>query len=173
MQAGLAAGEAVPPEFVDLVKPHVQSFDYFLGDGLTRVVELLEPVEVWLAATLLCASDSAVIRSYVAIGSSLDRVQIVHPVTRQTHRIWFESPAVGRPLRDDGGGRHERLFPRDCREAVSSWCSCCASKSLASAMSPGCASFSENRLVAGHNICCCTAHRLVLPAGRRRCAAAQ
>ena len=46
MQAGLAAGEAVPPEFVDLVKPHVQSFDYFLGDGLTRVVELLEPIEV-------------------------------------------------------------------------------------------------------------------------------
>ena len=46
MQAGLAAGDAVPPEFVDLVKPHVQSFDYFLGDGLTRVVELLEPVEV-------------------------------------------------------------------------------------------------------------------------------
>lgn len=54
MQAGLAAGEAVPPEFVDLVKPHVQSFDYFLGDGLTRVVELLEPVEVYLVATLLC-----------------------------------------------------------------------------------------------------------------------
>ena len=49
MQAGLAAGEAVPPEFVDLVKPHVQSFDYFLGDGLTRVVELLEPIEVTLA----------------------------------------------------------------------------------------------------------------------------
>ena len=46
-------------------------------------------------------------------------MQIVHPVTRQTHRIWFESPAVGRPLRDDGGGRQERLFPRDCREAVS------------------------------------------------------
>ena len=50
MQAGQAAGEAVPPEFVDLVKPHVQSFDHFLGDGLMRVVELLEPVEVcpWL-----------------------------------------------------------------------------------------------------------------------------
>ena len=66
MQAGLAAGEAVPPEVVDLVKPHVQSFDYFLGDGLTRVVELLEPVEVWLVATLLCTSDSTVIRSFVA-----------------------------------------------------------------------------------------------------------
>lgn len=53
MQAGLAAGEAVPPVFVDLVKPHVQSFDYFLGDGLTRVVELLEPIEVILASLLL------------------------------------------------------------------------------------------------------------------------
>ena len=68
MQAGLAAGEAVPPEFVDLVKPHVQSFDYFLGDGLTRVVELLEPVEVCLVATLLCTSDSTVVLSFVAIG---------------------------------------------------------------------------------------------------------
>ena len=48
MQAGLAASEAVPPEFVDLVKPHVQSFDYFLGDGLARVVELLDPIEVTL-----------------------------------------------------------------------------------------------------------------------------
>ena len=48
MQAGLASGEAVPPEFVDLVKPHVQSFDSFLGDGLTRVVELLDPIEVSL-----------------------------------------------------------------------------------------------------------------------------
>ncbi len=65
MQAGLAAGEAVPPEFVDLVKPHVQSYDYFLGDGLTRVVELLEPIEVCLQATLtaacfVCASSMAV-----------------------------------------------------------------------------------------------------------------
>ena len=62
MQAGLAAGDAVPPEFVDLVKPHVQSFDYFLGDGLTRVVELLEPVEVGIryssAVGCLCCTPS-------------------------------------------------------------------------------------------------------------------
>lgn len=45
-------------------------------------------------------------------------VQIVHTVTKQIHRIWFESPAIGRPLRDDTAGRQERLFPRDCRESV-------------------------------------------------------
>lgn len=56
MQAGLAAGEAVPAEFVDLVKPHVQSFDYFLGDGLTRVVELLEPIEVTSAPQVITIS---------------------------------------------------------------------------------------------------------------------
>lgn len=87
MQAALAAGEAVPAEFLDLVKPHVQSYDHFVGEGMTRVVELLDPVE------------------------------IVPPVTQQIHRIWYENPAIGRPLRDDGGGRFERMFPRDCREA--------------------------------------------------------
>ena len=59
MQAGLAAGEAVPAEFVDLVKPHVQSFDYFLGDGLTRVVELLEPVEVGISLHLNLVRSTA------------------------------------------------------------------------------------------------------------------
>lgn len=123
MQAGLAAGEAVPPEFVDLVRPHVQSFDYFLGDGLTRVVELLEPVEVCLLLQQWSITFKFDIFRSILLLAAADVVlvlQIVHPVTRQTHRIWFESPAVGRPLRDDGGGRQERLFPRDCREAVSS-----------------------------------------------------
>lgn len=45
-------------------------------------------------------------------------MQIVHTVTKQVHRVWFESPAIGRPLRDDSAGRQERLFPRDCRESV-------------------------------------------------------
>lgn len=117
MQAGLAAGEAVPPEFVDLVKPHVQSFDYFLGDGLNRVVELLEPIEVLgsgvttVLLMLFCEfSDEETLSS--------SAMQIVHTVTKQVHRVWFESPAIGRPLRDDSAGRQERLFPRDCRESV-------------------------------------------------------
>ena len=51
--------------------------------------------------------------------SELWVLQILHPITKQSHRIWFENPVVGKPLKDVGGGRHERLFPRDCREGVS------------------------------------------------------
>lgn len=29
-----------------LVRPHIDSFDYFIGEGLQNVVELLKPVEV-------------------------------------------------------------------------------------------------------------------------------
>lgn len=124
MQQGLAAGEAVPPEFVDLVKPHVQSFDYFLGDGLNRVVELLEPIEVH------CSGVTNTPRKFFNVLSddeilSTSAMQIVHTVTKQVHRVWFESPAIGRPLRDDSAGRQERLFPRDCRESVlPNNCSC-------------------------------------------------
>lgn len=46
MQAGQATGPKVPQEFTDLVAPHVQSYDYFVNDGLQKVVELLEPLEV-------------------------------------------------------------------------------------------------------------------------------
>ena len=36
-----------PPKSLDeLVRPHVDSFDYFTGDGLQTVVDLLKPVEV-------------------------------------------------------------------------------------------------------------------------------
>ena len=35
------------PESLDtLVRPHVDSFDNFLGEGLQTLVDLLEPVEV-------------------------------------------------------------------------------------------------------------------------------
>lgn len=44
---------------------------------------------------------------------------MVHPITQQTHRIWFENPFVGKPSKDAGGGKAERVFPRDCREGVS------------------------------------------------------
>jgi hypothetical protein len=36
----------VPKELVDLVAPHLQSFDYFIGDGLEEVVQGLDPIEV-------------------------------------------------------------------------------------------------------------------------------
>jgi hypothetical protein len=46
MQAGLAAGEAVPSALADLVRPHIDSYDWFVTDGIRAVVDFLEPVEV-------------------------------------------------------------------------------------------------------------------------------
>ena len=50
-------------------------------------------------------------------------LQIEHPITKQTHRVWFENPQIGRPLKEDvAAGADRRLFPRDCREGVRPLC---------------------------------------------------
>lgn len=41
-----ADGDYVPKALEDLAQPHIDSFDYFLGDGLDHVVELMQGVEV-------------------------------------------------------------------------------------------------------------------------------
>eukprot|EP00955_Chlamydomonas_euryale_P113640 366228-Chlamydomonas_euryale.AAC.32 len=46
MNAGLVSGQDVPPEYVALVQPHVDSFDYFLQDGMQLAVDSMEPLEV-------------------------------------------------------------------------------------------------------------------------------
>ena len=39
-----------PPKSLDeLVRPHVDSFDYFINEGLHTVVSLLKPIEVMAA----------------------------------------------------------------------------------------------------------------------------
>lgn len=46
-------------------------------------------------------------------------VQITHPVTGSTLRVWFESPVLGRPSKEDARmAQDQRLLPRECREAV-------------------------------------------------------
>lgn len=44
------------------------------------------------------------------------------PCSKTRHRFWFENPTVARPIREDAGslaaGGDQRLFPRECREAV-------------------------------------------------------
>lgn len=48
-------------------------------------------------------------------------LQVEHPVTKQVFRFWFESPVVSMPTKDDAPtGADTRLYPRDCREGVSS-----------------------------------------------------
>ena len=42
-----------PPKSLDeLVRPHVDSFDYFIGEGLHTVVSLLKPIEVKITKRL-------------------------------------------------------------------------------------------------------------------------
>lgn len=38
--------DEIPRSLQELVRPHIDSFDYFLGDGLLALVEQLKPVEV-------------------------------------------------------------------------------------------------------------------------------
>jgi hypothetical protein len=41
-----ASGDAVPQSLEGLAQPHIDSFDYFLGEGLDRVIENMDGVEV-------------------------------------------------------------------------------------------------------------------------------
>lgn len=41
-----SAGEMVPAELQALVAPHIESYNYFVGEGLQEVVQRLDPVEV-------------------------------------------------------------------------------------------------------------------------------
>lgn len=76
----------VPAQLEDLSQPHIDSFDFFLGQGLTNVIDRLPKAEV------------------------------EHPLTKQRYRFWFENPRVDRPVMENGNGEHISLFPRDCRE---------------------------------------------------------
>lgn len=46
MQRAEAKGDTVPQRYEDLVQPHIDSFDYFLGPGMEHVVEELEGITV-------------------------------------------------------------------------------------------------------------------------------
>jgi len=41
-----AQGDAVPQSLENLAQPHIDSFDYFLGEGMDQVIQLLDGVEV-------------------------------------------------------------------------------------------------------------------------------
>lgn len=59
------------------------------------------------------------------------RDQVVHPLTKEVHRFWFERPAVGKPLHEDAlPGADTRCFPRDCREAVRGGGACTVGASM-------------------------------------------
>ena len=78
----------------DLVSPHVDSFDYFLDEGLRLSVAALEPQEV------------------------------DHPSGEpgSTIRFWFDSVAIAKPTRTEPGALDIKpLYPNECRERGSSY----------------------------------------------------
>ena len=48
LDRGEVTEEDVPQCYRDLVRPHVESFDYFLGEGMHMALDHLEPVRVRL-----------------------------------------------------------------------------------------------------------------------------
>ena len=90
-----AADEGPPAALLALVAPHIESFDYFLSEGLRRVEDALQPTEV------------------------------VHPGTGVRVRLWLESLRVEKPMREESrateGMREPRVFPRECRQAGTSY----------------------------------------------------
>ena len=88
-------GGEVPQALTELMRPHIDSFDYFVGPGMAEIVGGLAPVRIGGAAG----------------GGPL--------------RVWIESARVEQPRKgpEDGseGCIEGRLFPRQCREQGTSY----------------------------------------------------
>ncbi|CAD7695308.1 unnamed protein product [Ostreobium quekettii] len=89
MNAAQVLDDEVLAAYRRLVQPHVESFNCFLREGLSSVVEGVRPVE------------------------------IRHPVTQKIRSFWFGSPIIGQPIKTEATvGKEQRLFPRECRQSV-------------------------------------------------------
>lgn len=72
----------------DLTKPHTESFDYFVERGLEEAVRRLQPIE------------------------------LKHPISGTSLRLWVEKPNVSPPMKDLGSqALDQRLLPSECRLA--------------------------------------------------------
>ncbi len=74
--AETADGSMVPAELQALVAPHIDSYNYFIGEGMQEVVQRLDPIEVTRACVrLLMAPESA--RAATALRCRCARVSAV------------------------------------------------------------------------------------------------
>ena len=95
MPAAAATGDEPPASLAALVAPHIDSFDYFLTEGLQRVGDALQPCLV------------------------------AHPASGAQLSVWLEALRVGKPVREESRAteafREMRVFPRECRQAGTSY----------------------------------------------------
>ena len=84
-----------------LTAPHVESFNYFLEEGLARGIKAIEPAELAIIDPQKQRDDP----------SSIELSETT------TIKFWVENPRVGKPIKGAPGGRtREDLLPRECRE---------------------------------------------------------
>lgn len=84
-----------------LTSPHVESFDYFLEEGLCRGVKCIEPAEFAIVDPRTLREDP----------ESIDLSET------SSVNFWVENPRVGKPIKENSGGQSKgNLLPRECRE---------------------------------------------------------
>lgn len=84
-----------------LTAPHVESFNYFLEEGLARGIKAIEPAEFAIVDPKKQRDDP----------SSIELSETT------TIKFWVENARVGKPIKAAPGGRtRENLLPRECRE---------------------------------------------------------
>jgi len=84
-----------------LTAPHVESFNYFLEEGLNRGVKAIEPAEFTILDPQKLRDDPG----------SIDKSEI------SSVKFWVENARVAKPVKASPGGRTQaNLLPRECRE---------------------------------------------------------
>ena len=78
--------------------PHVDSFNYFLEEGLTRGIKDIEPAELDIIDV-----------NKLKEGGNVELSEV------STLKFWMEDVKVARPTKS-GAGRSNKLLPRECRE---------------------------------------------------------
>ena len=84
-----------------LSAPHVESFNYFLEEGLSRGVKAIEPAEFSIVDP-------------IKLRDSPDSIDISE---LSSVKFWVENARVAKPIKASPGGRSQaNLLPRECRE---------------------------------------------------------
>ena len=84
-----------------LTAPHVESYDYFLEEGLSRGVKAIEPAEFAIVEPQKLRNEP----------ESVDLSEL------SSVKFWIENARIGKPIKAFSGGRSkENLLPRECRE---------------------------------------------------------
>jgi DNA-directed RNA polymerase I subunit RPA2 len=84
----------------------VESFNYFLNVGLAAGIRCMERVELELV-------DPKKVRASISTPAATNTIDWNETTTVE---CWIENVKILKPVKPDGLGRSNRLYPRECRE---------------------------------------------------------